>query len=115
MDSFKVGDILINSWGYDMTINDYCRITELSPTKKTIKCRMLKQTIENDYGRGAGRSMPTSEEKGEPFKLFVRNYSQDNLSDRLYFVGSYPFCDGDKQKGSFSIWNGKPDYYNTWD
>ena len=36
-----VGKTLHTSWGYNMTINEFCKIIEVSPTGKTCKCRMV--------------------------------------------------------------------------
>lgn len=37
----KKGDILHERWGYDMIINDYCKV--LRNTGKTIKCQMISK------------------------------------------------------------------------
>ena len=45
--SFKVGDILYSSWGYDQTNIDFYQVTEVSKTGKTIKIRKIKsKTVE---------------------------------------------------------------------
>jgi len=106
-----VGDIFKNSWGYDMTINDYVRVLEVSPTGKTIKVVMLGKKVTNDDGLGSGRSVPT-EPQGEPFRLHIRQFKN---SGEFYLVGQYAFCSDAKTRGCFFRWDNKPDYYNTWD
>jgi len=115
-ETFKVGDILWDSWGYDMTINDYCKIIALSPTGKTILCRMVKKVVKDDNGLGGGRSYATDEEYGDTFRLWIRCYD----GKRLYFVGKYPYCQSGLKKngmkeGSFTLWKGGEDYFNTYD
>lgn len=105
METLK-GKILHTSWGYDMTINDYCVVIDETP--KSILCKMVSAKITDDNGLGNGKAMPTLTELDEkPFRLFKRG--QDD------FRGSYPYCSGSKKKGYFSIWNGRPNYHNTWD
>jgi len=111
---FKVGDILYTSWGYDMTINDYCKIIKISPTRKTVLCRMVKKIVKDDNGMGEGRSKATNEEYGDVFRLYVREYNGCN-GDKFLFVGQYPFSNGAKRKGTFLLDDGKERYYNTWD
>ncbi len=106
----KPGDILMTSWGYGMTINDYCKVLE--NTGKTLKCVMLSCRVENDNGVGDGHSMPEPEsEKGEQFRIRIAEHE-----DYISLVGSYPYANGSsKRKGYWHVWNGKPNYYNTWD
>jgi hypothetical protein len=98
------GKIIYTSWGYDMTHNDYAVIIE--ETEKTVKCRMLKTKVLSDCGDGNGKSMPSLEETGETFRLHKRGD---------WFKGSYPFCGNSRRLDSFSLWDGKANYYNTYD
>lgn len=101
--------ILIDSWGYDMTINDYALVIE--ETDKTVKCVMIGTSISDDNGMGNGRSIPNpSIVKSEPFRLRKKDWG-----DRVSYRGSYDFCNGSKRFGMFAEWDGKPNYYNTWD
>lgn len=108
METLK-GKILHTSWGYDMTLNDYCVVVEETP--KSVVCKMLAMKVEDDYGRGEGKATPilkVLEEK--PFRLFIRESKWGK-----YFKGSYPYCNGSKKMGHFNIWDGQPKYHNTWD
>lgn len=107
----KSGDILMTSWGYNMTINDYCKVLE--NTGKTLKCVMVSSRVENDNGLGEGRSSPLPElEISEPFRIKI---SKRGIYVSL--VGSYPYVMGrnNKRKGYWHTWDGKPNYYNTRD
>jgi hypothetical protein len=105
------GSIYYDSWGYDMTLNDYLKV--LSSNGKTAKCVMIGARVEDDCGRGNGRSYPVpSVIKSKPFNLRIR----EGYEGQPYLVGSYPFCgDDSKRRGSFSKNTGQGDYYNTWD
>ena len=111
----EIGDILSNSWGCGMTINDYCKVVDKSASGKTLTCAMVGTKINDDSGLGGGNSEPDSENiTSEPFKLQVRRY-KNNPESKPYIVGSYPFCNGSKHKGHFNKHAGGTDYYNTWD
>lgn len=99
------GKILHTSWGYDMTHNDYAVV--ISETDKTVLCQMIKGKNVSENMYGTGTSTPTSEYTGhKPFRLRIKGD---------YFKGSYPFCSSDNNKriGYFSVWEGKPNYWNT--
>ena len=104
-----VGKILHTSWGCDMTINDFCKILEVSPTGKTVKCQMVNVITNGEqYGPGgSGKAKASHETHGPVFRLKVRGNG--------YFNGSYPFCNGSKRMGYFSIDNGREYYENRWD
>lgn len=109
---FKVGDALEESWGYDQTNVDFCRITEISPTGKTVKCRRVHSKVVN-RSDGALLVAPTKRPIScPPTRLYVR---RSRYGD--YFVGSYPFLSNirrlsdceHKRKGSFDKYT-KPVY-----
>jgi hypothetical protein len=105
------GDILKTSWGYNMTINNYCKVLENNG--KTLKCVTISLHVENDNGLGNGRSIPVPDKEiSEPFRIRIQRREND-----FYLVGSYPFIKdkNSKRKGYWYVWDGKPDYYNTYD
>jgi hypothetical protein len=99
----KVGDIITYSYGYDMTINVYAKI--IAKTPKGFKAVAVQKNIMNDDGMGNGRSVPvdTPVAGAEPFTLRVGTYHN---GDRAYLAGKGQHWD---------LWDGQPDYYNTWD
>lgn len=111
----KKGDILHYSWGYDMTINEYCIVLE--STGKTLKCQMIGTTlIEGDAQLGTVVPNPSHRE-GKPFRLRVKYW--EKYGDYSY-NGSFPYVvqsDGreSKQMGYFSKWDGTPDRENHMD
>lgn len=111
--AFGVGTKLHTSFGYDMTINDFAVIVEVSKTGKTVMARMVKKStngLEHGPG-GSGKASATDEMYGEKFRLHVRYWGR---MKEFYFVGSYPFCGNSKRKGTFSV--AKGEYYeNHWD
>jgi len=88
-----VGKILHSSWGYDMTINEFCKIIEVSPTGKTCKCRMVGKEGFNGY---QGKVSAGNVCHGPEFRLKIK--------ENNYFNGSYPFVVRDtKEKSSFRM------------
>ncbi len=122
----KVGMKLNTSWGYSMTMNDYCQILEVSKSGKTVKCRKVK-TIMNQAvfsGDGTGRAKAGAEVYGPVFRLKV---TMNGYNGEPSFHGSYPFCgaenlpidtkmcDCSSRMGYFSIDNGEESYENHMD
>jgi len=88
-----------------MTLVDYCKI--IGETEKSVRCVMLKARIENDNIMGEGRSYPIIDEViSEPFLLRKKDG---------YYKGTYPFSGESKKMGYFYEYEGKGNYYNTWD
>jgi hypothetical protein len=120
MNEIKIGTKLHASWGYSMTLNDYCQIIEVSKTGKTVKCRMLSTKMNQGVfsGDGSGRAKAGDDLHGPIFRLKVNG---------LHFHGSYPFCGAEKyaintkmsdcssRMGYFTITNGEESYENHWD
>ena len=105
-----LGSIFYDSWGYDMTINDYIKIIRV--TNKTVEAVRIGCSVENDYGRGEGKSEPMPNKiVSKPFKLSVR----EGYRGQVALVGQYYFCEESKRRGSFSKWEGGKQYFNTWD
>jgi len=100
----KPGDIFYESWGYDQTNIDFCVVEQVSPTGKTVLCRMMSQRIVKTEEYMAEYVMP-DKANGEVFRLHVREY---NGEPRL--VGKYPYAREDTRPGYFFKWDGKPLY-----
>ncbi len=105
----KPGEILFNSWGYDMTINDFCKVLE--NTGKTLKCVMLEKSVKNDDGLGNGRAIPTKETE----KIFRLRITARKDSPGFWYCGSYPYGNDSKHRGTFFRYDGYGNYENTWD
>ena len=118
-----IGKMLHTSWGYDMTMNDFCKILEVSPTGKTVKCRMVNtKTNGGEWGfGGTGRAVATEEMVGPYFRLKI-----SKMTDGTYFFnGTYPFCGASEislnakkseysnRKGYFSISAPGESYYEN--
>ena len=96
--------IVESSFGYDMTINDYFVV--LSENDKTAMLQPIGKIVKDDYGLGSGRSIPdASKVTGEPFRArVVKSGNGISYSSPKYITGHWA-----------DEWNGKPNYYNTWD
>lgn len=94
----RVGDIFYASWGYDQTNIDFVRVDKVSPTGKTVICRMMSQKLVSS-GRGTDRVAP-NKPYGSSFRLKVTG------EERLR--GTYPFARGGTRFGYFWKWKDKP-------
>ena len=95
----EVGDILYTSWGYDMTIVDFYRVTERK--KASIKLEALAyKAVSGELGN----SQIVPVDKVIP---------DENVDGKLFRLTKYGVC----QIGGHTAryWNGKPKYYNTYD
>jgi len=123
-EKIEVGMKLNCSWGYSMTINDYCQVIEISKTGKTVKCQMIPKNINHGVmsGDGSGKAKAGDGAHGPVFRLRVGNWNGG-----LSFTGSYPFCDAknlpentkmsecSSRKGYWSVDHGEESYENHWD
>ena len=99
----EVGDILVCSWGYSMTLVDFYKVIERK--KSSIKLAKL----ENKYVSGnsmQGQVVPTTNVKPD-----------NNVDGKLFRVGvkwsSEIVC---KINGNYAYyWDGKPEHFNTLD
>lgn len=89
-DAPKVGDIYYESWGYDQTQNDFCQVVKLSPSGKTVICRMMGKTTTE-----GGASVIPTEAYGVEFRLKVDVWidRHDGRYRGTYLRGSYPFIE----------------------
>jgi hypothetical protein len=85
-----IGKTLHTSWGYDMTINNFCQIVDVSPTGKTVTCRMVAKTGFNGY---QGNVKSGTETYGPKFRL---KHNPEGWNGEPTFHGSYPFCGVDR-------------------
>jgi hypothetical protein len=84
----KPGDFFYESWGYDQTNIDFLQIIEVSPTKKTVLCRMVGKNRVST-GLTSDDVSPDNSHLGPTlFRLRV-SYFCDGATLR----GSYPFCE----------------------
>ena len=105
----KKGDIFYESWGYDQTNIDFCKVVEISPTGKTVKCQMMSQKIVRTEGYAPMAEEVVPDEvypKDGTFRLYIRTRNNGEVS----LVGQYPYCRSDTQMGYFTRWEGRPLY-----
>ncbi len=112
-----VGKKLHCSYGYNMTINNFAKIIEVSPSGKTVKCKMVHTITNGQEFGGNGKAKAGSKVHGPEFRLHVRNNNT-----WMAFVGSYPFIvQGNRKeqcsyrKGYFSFAHDGEYYENHWD
>ena len=97
-----VGKVLRYSFGYDMTINVYAKV--IRQTAKALVCKECYASVQDDYGKGEGRS--TCGEVKEDAKEF--------MIKRMKSAHGY-----EHWSGAGNCWQverpGEKHYYNTWD
>jgi len=80
-----VGKVLHTSWGYNMTINNFAKIIDVSPSGKTVVCRMLTKEGFNGY---QGPVKSGTKVYGPKFRL---KYKPEGWNGKPTFHGSYPY------------------------
>ena len=101
-DCFEVGQIVCSSYGYDMTLVEYYVVDRM--TKASVWLRPVHCVVTGDDGRGEGKAMPDTSWQASDDKVFRKRIQ---LSEGKQYVS-----DSIKY---FRIWDGKPQYYNSWD
>lgn len=102
-DRFEVGQIVCSSYGYDMTLVEYYVVTRM--TKASVWLRPINTIVTGDDGRGEGKAMPDASWQASDSKVF-RKKIQRYESGKQYVSDTIKY---------FRIWDGKPQYYNSWD
>lgn len=101
-DRFELGQIVCSSYGYDMTLVEYYVVTRM--TKASVWLRPINTIITGDDGRGEGKAMPDASWQASDSKVFRKKIqvsdSKQYVSDTIKY---------------FRIWDGTPQYYNSWD
>ena len=101
-DHFEVGQIVCSSYGYDMTLVEYYVVDRM--TKASVWLRPVHCVVTGDDGRGEGKATPDTSWQASDDKVFRKRIQ---LSEGKQYVS-----DSIKY---FRIWDGKPQYYNSWD
>ena len=101
-DRFEVGQIVCSSYGYDMTLVEYYVVDRM--TKASVWLRPVHCVVTGDDGRGEGKATPDTSWQASDDKVFRKRIQ---LSEGKQYVS-----DSIKY---FRIWDGTPQYYNSWD
>ena len=106
-----VGKLLHTSWGYDMTINDFCKIIEVSPTGKTVKCMMVRRSVTGDpwYPGGNGKAKAGTETYGPVFRLKLG----EGWNGGVNCHGSYPYCVQEGEEKNWKAYMGRKGYFSV--
>ena len=104
-DRFELGQIVCSSYGYDMTLVEFYVVTRM--TKASVWLRPINCIVTGDDGRGEGRAMPDMDSIGRLLDYSPSFRKKIKVSDGKQYVS-----DSIKY---FRIWDGKPEYYNSWD
>ena len=99
----EVGDILMSSWGYSMSLVDFYKVIERK--KSSIKLVNLKDKVVDGDGM-SGKVVPTTETEKDQY-----------VDGKLFRIGTKWSKDVVCQVNGHSVvyWNGKPQTFDKWD
>lgn len=111
VDEEWIGELIFTSWGYGQTNVNAAVIVDVSESGRTVVARMA--SLERVDGHKSSDSVrPTGEPYGDEFRLRVQDGNQ-----HPWFRGSYPYIDGDADKGtrldSFMPWGDREHTHQT--
>jgi len=100
---FKIGDILVNSWGWEQTNIDFYEVTKA--TSKTVTVREIAQTTNEQTGWMRGTCLPcpgkyTGKPQIKRIGVFVHN------NQPQFYVNA--------KFGSMYKWDGEPENYTAY-
>lgn len=98
-DHFKVGDILVNSWGCEQTNIEFYQVTEIK--NKSIRVHEIKKNYQ-ETGFLCGESMPIIND-------FIENAKPFNLRLKVDSQGGVSICNP-KSFYYFHKWDEQPEY-----
>lgn len=97
-DHFKLGDIIVNTWGYEQTNVNFYQVVRLTAKKIFIK-EICKNYTETGFMSGNSTPIPNK---------FKTNGDECQLGMRKY--GDKVFLTHPKKYFYFRVWDGQPEY-----
>jgi hypothetical protein len=98
-DFYKIGDIVVNSWGYEQTNIDFYQVVDITARTikiKSIHCETVKDSLESNGMSCLVVALKNEfEEDGEEYKLIVKKEGRLSNPERFYY---------------FQKWDGRPEY-----
>lgn len=99
---FELDQIICSSFGYDMTIVEFYVVARM--TKASVWLRPIGRIVTGDDGQGEGKAIPDTSVQASDCNIFRKRIQHwdnvEGISDSIKY---------------FRIWDGKPQYHNTWD
>lgn len=90
-ETISVGDIFVNSWGYDQTNIDYYQVVEVKPSGKSAVIRKIGYANKEETGFMSGNCSPAPGKfVGEPMLKMVQCYSNKPCF-KIHEWGSYAY------------------------
>lgn len=97
--SLKVGDVIVNTWGYDQTNVDSYEVTRKTAHYVWLREIASQHTPDGDSGSMSGRVVPL------PGQFLEKSVEEKHKASGEYVSFEH---------GSGSKWDGKRSYYNSW-
>ena len=101
----KVGDIFHCSWGYDMTINDYYQVVDLTPSGKSVRVRKLSKERVQSGEYFQGREMPIKDDFATD-NILTKRLGIDYAGRPDIKITSYSWA---------RLWDGESNHFNHMD
>lgn len=101
----KVGDIFHCSWGYDMTINDYYQVVDLTPSGKSVRVRKLNKETVHSGEYFQGREMPIKDDFATD-NILTKRLATDYAGRPDIKITSYSWA---------TLWDGESNFFNHMD
>ena len=110
---FEIGDILHARWGYSMVLNTFCKVTDVTPSGKTVTLHQLRNVVTHVQGFLRGADIP-----GEPMALRIGGAGGEpvTLKRRVKLIGDVLGAalheDG---RTRMVLWDGQPHSFDHCD
>jgi hypothetical protein len=101
---FKLGDVLVNSWGYEQTNVDFYQVVEV--TGKSVVLREIGSETVNDNAQGL--SIPTQSMADYRVARRDKFTSDETVTKRVRWSSGEPCVSMDH--GHCGLWDGAPEY-----
>lgn len=103
---FKLGDIFVDSWGYDQTNVDFYQVIEIKP-KSVVVREICSSQVEGTHGMDCCNVIPVKDaftRNSEPFNKLVQVYISNGIP-QYYIKSSFGWCSLHKEGET---------HYNSW-
>lgn len=107
----EVGDVVVDVWGYSMTIVDFYKVIRM--TEKSIFVVPIGSKEVGEGGYLSGRVIADTEKVGTEVSCMRKRIG---YRGQQVFNGTLKSATGSKLEGhTVMMWNGEPKYYNHCD
>lgn len=103
----QIGDVLCGDFGCTMTLPAFYRVVSITPSGKSAKVRRLSAANSSSDGGWTGTCVPTDSFSSSEIITCRIKRSSWSRGDKFEYVTIHNHM--------FTMWNGKPQYFDHWD